>query len=495
MGSAQVGKARSLAGELTALTLAGFLTLLSFRVFQPYAFEGPTFFGVKPNALWLQNMREVQGQASGIVDAPFALQWANRPPVWFAFKNLVLYGLGWPLGLLAWIGWAWALGRMIKGDWERHLLPVVWTGGYFLWRSTGFTPAMRYLLPIYPTLALMAGWALWEAYVQGKVLPVRWRSSARISLTVVATFVLGYTAAYAVAFARNYSLPFTRYEASQWIFANYPGPTNLILQSPQGGRLEPMPLPEGFTLDPGQTYSQGFILGEPGTATAVIFPHVEDLSGVSEDLTLTVKLLASDQPGHALAETQFTGRLPPGENARIELRLPQAVELQEDVSYVLQFETTGSARLALRGAGVVSESSWDDGLPLRIEGRDGYGGLYRGFNLELYWPDDQDDNQNAQPDKLERIVDSLGAADYLAISSNRQYASIGRVPQRYPLTGEYFRALLGCPAPEEIERCVERAQPGNLQGELGYELVAVFQRDPSLGPFRWRDQLAEEAFT
>ncbi len=134
-------------------------------------------------------------------------------------------------------------------------------------------------------------------------------------------------------------------------------------------------------------------------------------------------------------------------------------------------------------------------MPLRLEGRDGYGGFYQGVNQELYWPDDQDDDGNGVSDKLERIVETLSKADYLAISSNRQYGSIARVPERYPLTTAYYRLLLDCPEPQSVSRCAARAQPGSVQNDFGYELVAVFESNPTLGPIQISDQGAEEAFT
>ncbi|HSQ45659.1 MAG TPA: glycosyltransferase family 39 protein, partial [Lutibacter sp.] len=67
-------------GELILrdLVIGGFFALLSFRIFQPYAFDGPGFFGIQLNSLWLDNLREVSAQSSGKVDFPPALQWARR---------------------------------------------------------------------------------------------------------------------------------------------------------------------------------------------------------------------------------------------------------------------------------------------------------------------------------------------------------------------------------------------------------------------------------
>ncbi len=130
---------------------------------------------------------------------------------------------------------------------------------------------------------------------------------------------------------------------------------------------------------------------------------------------------------------------------------------------------------------------------LGSEGYDGYGGLYQGgLNLQIYW----DDNA----DKLKRFVDTLSQGDILFMSSNRQWASVTRVPERYPLTTAYYRALIGCPADRDVIWCYNVAKPGMFQGQLGYKLVAVFESFPTIdipGVFKWEanDQFAEEAFT
>ncbi len=154
-----------------------------------------------------------------------------------------------------------------------------------------------------------------------------------------------------------------------------------------------------------------------------------------------------------------------------------------------------SSPLTLAGAAPINESDWDDGLPLRMgpEGYDAYGGLYQGgLNLQIYW----DDNS----DKLKRYVDTLTQGDYIFMSSNRQWATTTRVPERYPLTTTYYRDLIGCPPDRDVIWCYNVATPGTFQGQLGYKLVAVFESFPTLeipGVFRWQanDQFAEEAFT
>lgn len=477
------------------LALAAALSLLTFRILQPYAFQGPTFFGIGLNPAWLDDLKELAAMVRGDVDFPPALQWANRFSLLYAFENLIRWGMGLPLGVLAWLGWGWAFSRALRGDWQRHLLLVAWTGGHFLWRGSGFSNNMRYHLPIYPTLALLAAWALWEAWHRADSVRERWRGYARIGVAALGAFVLASTMAYAVAFARNYTLPFTRFEASQWIYENVPGPANVVMETADGEILGPIPLPGDFALHPNQVHDQAFTVRRDGAVQSILFPHASVISAPSAELRLKASLRWNGQPDRVLAEAAFSGEATIGEDLRLELILREPVALQEGEGYILTLENLGDSGLALAGSGIVNESSWDDGQPLRIEGRDGFGGLYIDHNLELYWRDDEDADDDGVSDKAQRIVQSLAAADYLVISSSRQYGSTGRVPQRHPINIAYYRALLGCPAPQDIERCVDRAEPGAIQGRLGYELVAVFQRDPALGPFRWRDQPSDESFT
>ena len=94
---------------------------------------------------------------------PFALQWAQRSHL-FSFTNLTVWGLGLPLGILAWVGFLFMGWRILQGE-LRHLLLWGWTAIYFGWQSLAFNPTMRYQLPVYPLLCMMAGWFivyLWE---------------------------------------------------------------------------------------------------------------------------------------------------------------------------------------------------------------------------------------------------------------------------------------------------------------------------------------------
>ncbi|NDB19855.1 MAG: phospholipid carrier-dependent glycosyltransferase, partial [Proteobacteria bacterium] len=113
----------------------------------------------------------------------------------------------------------------------------------------------------------------------------------------------------------------------------------------------------------------------------------------------------------------------------------------------------------------MANEHWDDPLPLPIPGYDH--SRYAGPQLPLYDPD--------EPKKIDTVVQMLSQSTYLNMTSNRLYGSIPRMPERYPMTTEYYRRLFA--------------------GDLGYTHVATIASYPTLGPWTIADDAAEEAFT
>ena len=220
------------------LILAALFSFLVFRIFQPYAFEGPGFFGLKPNEKWFSNLSDLSQQSSGNVDFPPALQWARRP-ITFSLENLVLFGLGLPLGLLAWSGFCLMGYRIFRGEWQSHILVWSWTAIYFLWQSINFTRSMRYQIPIYPTLAIIAAWFvffLWDrqktnSLKSSELNNYRFKKYFPIILGAAVLFL---TFLWAFAFTRIYTRPVTRVSASEWIYENIPSAINLPIETSNG---------------------------------------------------------------------------------------------------------------------------------------------------------------------------------------------------------------------------------------------------------------------
>ncbi len=483
---------------MLGLVAGGVVSILTFRVFQPYAFAGPGFFGVKPNPAWVANIREQRNQSAGDVDFPPALQWARRPR-WFSWQNLTLWGLGLPLGLLAWAGFVWMGWRLFKGDVRQHAILWGWTAFYFTWQSLQPNPTMRYQLPSYPGLTILAAWAvfaLWQrrsgdlSTLAGFWRHPRWQ---RASAVFIGLLVLGLTFLWAFAFTRIYTRPVTRVAASRWIYQNVPAPIHLSIRQDDGSVYrQPLPFPYDNLISAGMPYRTLFNAAVSGNIHEITLGYVWDVTDSRQEKVITLHLAKVAQP-ETIWSASVRGDFLPfinhrGQSVTFHFNEPIPVSKGQQYQLTLSLNEDSTAAIAIAGAATANESSWDDGLPLRLDGYDGYGGIYqRDLVFEMYWDD------NAE--KLSRFLSILDQADYIFISSNRQWGTVPRVPERYPLSTTYYRLLIGCPEDKDVIWCYNVAQPGQFQGELGFELVQVFESFPNLGKWRINDQFAEEAFT
>ncbi|MYD11409.1 MAG: hypothetical protein F4X02_15365 [Chloroflexi bacterium] len=156
--------------HILGLALAGFGAFLAFRLLNPYAFTGPGFLGLLPNYRWLENLERVNAGVSGLQDFPPNWQWLARPAIIYPLKDMLFWGMGLAFGVLAWFGWCRAAYRLLtnrRGSTDL-LVPLLWVGGYFLFMSRLTAMNMRYFLPLYGSLAVLASCCLsdWRAQAQ-----------------------------------------------------------------------------------------------------------------------------------------------------------------------------------------------------------------------------------------------------------------------------------------------------------------------------------------
>jgi YYY domain-containing protein len=248
---------RPLAWSFALLFVAG----LVFRIAQPYAFEGPGFFDVidvnlrLPGDLFstavidpthylnlspkfVQDISNLRNQQSGS-DFPPNVQWIGRTFIVFPLSNMALWGLGLPLAIAAFGSLIYAAWRAFRRDDKASLLLVLWIVGYFLFIARGFNPTMRYLIPIYPPLVLLAGLGLvrlWQYAASGvaaTALPLRFRALQTVTRPVLqgaVLLVLLGTGLWALAFTGIYRQDISRAQASYWIAANIPAGSALSYQ-------------------------------------------------------------------------------------------------------------------------------------------------------------------------------------------------------------------------------------------------------------------------
>jgi len=144
----------------------------------------------------------------------------------------------------------------------------------------------------------------------------------------------------------------------------------------------------------------------------------------------------------------------------------------------------------ITGSKIAKETDWDDALPLFMFGQNPFdrveGIYYSDLNFQMYWEDNLE--------KFERFISILGRADYFIITSNRQWGSTTQIPERYPLTQQFYESLIGCPY-DNLQYCYRIAEPGCFKGSLGFDLEKTFQVNPHFISVEFNSQFAEEAFT
>ena len=483
---------------IAALILAGVMTFLAFRITQPYSFvgnsdtefyntvrdcalygDGNTLMKVcdlavrlpaplravfAPSSRWIQQLVLAQMFVSGTVDAPFGIQWANRQPIVFPLVNFVFYGAGIGLALAAIAGFAYALRQMWLGHraW-RYIIIVTWVGLYFAYQSTQWTKSIRYLFPIYPLACVLAAhglMALWQHAISPSLTREKLRTGNNLAARVLRfiapvaiALALILHGAWAIAFSNIYNQPLARLQATDWVYANVPSAVSLLTSA---GETQ-LPIKTLFA----SATSADTISIRPADMPASETPLSEiklRLNRINGEGALRAKL-------YNLNTDELIGEAVGAVNAK-QLTLDfGTAQLNPHGTYYIRLEAAADGTTIAANTSVVTWEHWDDPMPLNTNGR--APGLY--YNALTSSPSGQMENYNEDtPQKQANLINWLDEADTIIISSNRLYASIPRLPYRYPLTVEYYRALFA--------------------GELGFDLALNSYVFPHLGPFQFNDQ-------
>lgn len=112
-------------------------------------------------------------------------------------------------------------------------------------------------------------------------------------------------------------------------------------------------------------------------------------------------------------------------------------------------------------------SHWDDFLPPSIPECEEFSAASRSYRslAPFYDPDSRQ--------KIAGLVEVLAEGDYLIFPTRRIYASIPRMPERYPHTVRLLQRLFA--------------------EQLGYRLIKVFSATPSWGPFQFLSKQTDES--
>lgn len=123
---------------------------------------------------------------------------------------------------------------------------------------------------------------------------------------------------------------------------------------------------------------------------------------------------------------------------------------------------------------VISSESWDDGLPLGLDGRGA--DQFPGEALPVYAEDEPNKYFGDGTPENKGMLKQIDNVDYIIMSSNRVYDTAGRLVMRYPALINYYKAL--------------------FDGTLGFDLVAEYRSSPRLFGIEFPTATwAEEAFS
>ena len=136
----RAGRVR-IASVVSMMAAAAIATFIVFRIFQPYAFVGPGFFGLAFSKDFLESASTIRALVTGAADYPPSVQWIGRVRVLSAGLDLFLWGLGPAWGLLALIGLGWGLTRRRELDGTTVAagrIVLLWAPLLFLFHASQF---------------------------------------------------------------------------------------------------------------------------------------------------------------------------------------------------------------------------------------------------------------------------------------------------------------------------------------------------------------------
>ena len=204
---------RGLFSSLLSLCLIICSTALTFLIAMPYALLDRTNF--------VQQLSDQGDLARGLLDLPYVRQFAGTVPYLYEAQNMLLWGMGVMLGLAAFAGLLW----LCWGVWRRGgllwLVILSWVVVYGAITGSFYVKFMRYMLPIYPFLTLIAAALLLALLRWGRAVDQRLlRRVASVLAMLAMILVLFGTAFQGLALLNVYSQPNTRIQASQWIYSH-----------------------------------------------------------------------------------------------------------------------------------------------------------------------------------------------------------------------------------------------------------------------------------
>ncbi len=241
----------------TGLAVGVGVSVLVFFIAQPYAFlDWSRFFA---------DVSEQSEMVRRIRDYPYTRQYIDTTPYWYFARQLATWGLGWPLGIVAWaslfyaslrgmrlkygvgylaVGWALPMALFLlssdvkvvvlasavafvallatlplrRHDTRMDVLLLSWVVPYLLIVGSFEVKFLRYMIPVTPLLLMFSARMLFAVWEGGS----RLNPSLRPWMIGGLVALIGVTGFYALSYLTIYSKPHPAVRASQWIQQDAP---------------------------------------------------------------------------------------------------------------------------------------------------------------------------------------------------------------------------------------------------------------------------------
>ncbi len=363
------------------VVLAGLLALAAFFITTPYALLDFSTF-----------VADIRAQAEMAREAghwPFTWQYADTPAFWYQIRQTSVWGLGLPLGIVAWLAapfttWmAWRGGLVQRFD----LLLLAWAVPAFVFLELFEVKFLRYVFPLMPFYVLMGARML--------VAFVEWTQSWRSRQSQDTS-----------------ALPDDAPFSEEWHATPPTVGDDLIFDEPIFG--DDAPFSEEWHATPP---TGGMVVSATGRA---IEPDA----------------LADQPPSRWQTVSKAARRYAYPVSIGV-----LVVVVASTVLYALAFSsiyTRSHTAVAAAewinanvppGASIINGGSyWDERIPDL--------GRYDVWTFAAYHPD-------SDRSKIPDLVDRLSSSDYVVFYSNRAYGSVARLPGEYPQSSAFLRLLFG----------------------------------------------------
>ena len=229
---------RAVADVVGHAVLAGVVAAAVFVMSSPYSLLDYRAF--------LDGIQTQVDMASNAGSLPFTVQYIDTPIFTYQIQQLSIWGLGLPLGVVAWLAVPAAALLALRDPHHRRadILVLAWIVPTFLFLQTFEVHFLRYVFPLAPFLLILASrtffWlldyfgdlrkGLAPSPGSNPVVRLLQRSAPGLKWTLVGIMVVvvAATVFYTLAFQRIYANEHPAIAASDWINENVPSGTAIV---------------------------------------------------------------------------------------------------------------------------------------------------------------------------------------------------------------------------------------------------------------------------